>query len=274
MSPPPFQRALTGTSAGNLFPSRCPVSGPRTHPPVFAERASRAFTAKLPRHGLSSSHAIREETAGNPASQASWRCSPDSRPRGPSAASRPASWGSATTALCCGSAPAKNWPSRRIYPSPAVTSASIGTLPSPSAIARWPAGSAISLPWAPGPSPPFFRSRLPPNLVQNPKARSAREPWRSLKGRESWLDRFLDGFLALAQAHETPLAGGDLAESPLRSPTLSSPARCRAAKLCSAPAHAPETCSTSPAAWAALPLASPASPNSAPLSYARGPARG
>lgn len=31
----------------------------------------------------------------------------------------------------------------------------------------------------------------------------------------SWLDRFLDGFLALAQKHKTPLAGGDLAESPV-----------------------------------------------------------
>ena len=61
----------------------------------------------------------------------------------------------------------------------------------------------------------FLSLALPPNLVQSPKARSAREPWRSLKVRESWLDRFLDGFLALAQAHETPLAGGDLAESPL-----------------------------------------------------------
>ncbi len=31
----------------------------------------------------------------------------------------------------------------------------------------------------------------------------------------SWLDRFLDGFLSLAEKHNTPLAGGDLAESPL-----------------------------------------------------------
>jgi thiamine-monophosphate kinase len=33
--------------------------------------------------------------------------------------------------------------------------------------------------------------------------------------KKSWLDAFLDGFLALAAAHSTPLAGGDLAESPL-----------------------------------------------------------
>jgi thiamine-monophosphate kinase len=35
------------------------------------------------------------------------------------------------------------------------------------------------------------------------------------KGRELWLDRFLEGFFALAEAHQTPLAGGDLAESPM-----------------------------------------------------------
>lgn len=31
----------------------------------------------------------------------------------------------------------------------------------------------------------------------------------------SWIQRFLDGLLALAEAHSTPLAGGDLAESPV-----------------------------------------------------------
>jgi thiamine-monophosphate kinase len=31
----------------------------------------------------------------------------------------------------------------------------------------------------------------------------------------AWVDRFFDGLLALAAAHKTPLAGGDLAESPL-----------------------------------------------------------
>ena len=35
------------------------------------------------------------------------------------------------------------------------------------------------------------------------------------RGRKSWLDGFLDGFFALARAHNTPLAGGDLAESPV-----------------------------------------------------------
>ena len=33
--------------------------------------------------------------------------------------------------------------------------------------------------------------------------------------RKSWVQRFLDGLLALAEAHKTPLAGGDLAESPV-----------------------------------------------------------
>ncbi len=32
---------------------------------------------------------------------------------------------------------------------------------------------------------------------------------------ENWMDRFLNGLLALALAHRTPLAGGDLAESPV-----------------------------------------------------------
>jgi thiamine-monophosphate kinase len=34
-------------------------------------------------------------------------------------------------------------------------------------------------------------------------------------GRPAWFDRFLDGFLGLANACKTPLAGGDLAESPV-----------------------------------------------------------
>jgi thiamine-monophosphate kinase len=35
------------------------------------------------------------------------------------------------------------------------------------------------------------------------------------KNRKSWVDRFLDGFFSLAEAHKTPLAGGDLAEAPV-----------------------------------------------------------
>jgi thiamine-monophosphate kinase len=49
----------------------------------------------------------------------------------------------------------------------------------------------------------FLSLGLPRGLIQNKKARSA------------WLDRFLDGFLSLAEAYKTPLAGGDLAESPI-----------------------------------------------------------
>lgn len=40
-----------------------------------------------------------------------------------------------------------------------------------------------------------------------------RELTRATGRRTSWLDRFLDGFLSLADAHKTPLAGGDLAEA-------------------------------------------------------------
>jgi thiamine-monophosphate kinase len=36
------------------------------------------------------------------------------------------------------------------------------------------------------------------------------------RGRQrAWIDRFMDGFLSLAYRHKTPLAGGDLAESPV-----------------------------------------------------------
>jgi thiamine-monophosphate kinase len=49
----------------------------------------------------------------------------------------------------------------------------------------------------------FLSLGLPSALVQKAKER------------EPWLNRFLNGFLALAQAYQTPLAGGDLAESPV-----------------------------------------------------------
>lgn len=51
----------------------------------------------------------------------------------------------------------------------------------------------------------FLSLGLPPELVQKGKARSA----------APWVERFYDGFLALAKAHNVPLAGGDLAESPV-----------------------------------------------------------
>jgi len=49
----------------------------------------------------------------------------------------------------------------------------------------------------------FLSLGLPAELVRNGGARSA------------WVDGFLDGFLKLADAHKVPLAGGDLAESPV-----------------------------------------------------------
>jgi thiamine-monophosphate kinase len=42
-----------------------------------------------------------------------------------------------------------------------------------------------------------------------------RELTETKYSRRTWTDRFFDGFLALAKACKTPLAGGDLAESPL-----------------------------------------------------------
>jgi thiamine-monophosphate kinase len=64
----------------------------------------------------------------------------------------------------------------------------------------------------------FLSLGLPKELVQDQgetwpgnKDLPGRKPW---PGSNSWLDRFFDGFFALASAFETPLAGGDLAESP------------------------------------------------------------
>jgi len=42
-----------------------------------------------------------------------------------------------------------------------------------------------------------------------------RELTTSATRRKAWVERFLDGLLALAAAHKTPLAGGDLSESPI-----------------------------------------------------------
>lgn len=54
----------------------------------------------------------------------------------------------------------------------------------------------------------FLSLALPRQLTQASTA-SAKS------GRSSWLDGFLDGFMHLAADHKTPLAGGDLAESPV-----------------------------------------------------------
>ena len=42
-----------------------------------------------------------------------------------------------------------------------------------------------------------------------------RELTVSSKGKHAWVERFLDGLMALAAEHKVPLAGGDLAESPI-----------------------------------------------------------
>jgi thiamine-monophosphate kinase len=55
----------------------------------------------------------------------------------------------------------------------------------------------------------FLSLGLPRELAASRKS-SARTP-----SSPAWLDKFLDGFLALAAATGTPLAGGDLAESPI-----------------------------------------------------------
>ncbi|MGD0345924.1 MAG: thiamine-phosphate kinase [Terracidiphilus sp.] len=58
----------------------------------------------------------------------------------------------------------------------------------------------------------FLSLGLPKQLVQNQKKWPGKKPWPAEK---TWFDRFLDGFFAVARAHQTPLAGGDLAESPI-----------------------------------------------------------
>jgi len=57
----------------------------------------------------------------------------------------------------------------------------------------------------------FLSLGLPRELTTAAKGR--RESRAS--GSRAWVDRFFDGFMALAEAHKTPLAGGDLAESPI-----------------------------------------------------------
>jgi thiamine-monophosphate kinase len=46
-----------------------------------------------------------------------------------------------------------------------------------------------------------------------PRSLTTAAAGRRRAGSRSWVERFLDGFLALAEAYSTPLAGGDLAES-------------------------------------------------------------
>jgi thiamine-monophosphate kinase len=53
----------------------------------------------------------------------------------------------------------------------------------------------------------FLSLGLPAKLTRQSSIRN--------HAKRSWFDRFLDGLLALAAQHDIPLAGGDLAESPL-----------------------------------------------------------
>jgi len=50
----------------------------------------------------------------------------------------------------------------------------------------------------------FLSLGLPPELTHTPGRRN-----------RAWIDRFLDGFLPLADQHKIPLAGGDLAQAPI-----------------------------------------------------------
>ncbi len=65
----------------------------------------------------------------------------------------------------------------------------------------------------------FLSIALPRDLVGNGQARKSTRESRQKTWPEAWqktwIDRFLDGFLALADATATPLAGGDLAQSPI-----------------------------------------------------------
>jgi thiamine-monophosphate kinase len=56
----------------------------------------------------------------------------------------------------------------------------------------------------------FLSLAVPPGLTPAARKRSGTAPYWP-----DWTSRFLDGLLALAAAHHTPLAGGDLSESPL-----------------------------------------------------------
>ena len=61
----------------------------------------------------------------------------------------------------------------------------------------------------------FLSLGVPKELVQNAKGRGPGNGKKNWPGARLWLDRFFDGFFALASHFQTPLAGGDLAESPL-----------------------------------------------------------
>ena len=98
---------------------------------------------------------------------------------------------------------AKNSPLQRISPSPAAISASTGTLPQ--AIGHRALARGLSDLAAMGARPiaAFLSLGLP------------RELTTSTGRRPAWVDSFLEGLMQLAAVHKTPLAGGDLSESPI-----------------------------------------------------------
>jgi len=69
------------------------------------------------------------------------------------------------------------------------------------------------------PGAAFLSLGVPKELIQNAKGREPRPSEKTWAEKtwpaKSWLDRFFDGFFSLAGVFQTPLAGGDLAESPL-----------------------------------------------------------
>ena len=61
----------------------------------------------------------------------------------------------------------------------------------------------------------FLSLGLPSELTRSTRGRKSKSKSWPNSWPNSWIARFLDGLLSLAEAHATPLAGGDLSESPL-----------------------------------------------------------
>ncbi len=61
----------------------------------------------------------------------------------------------------------------------------------------------------------FLSLGLPREFAAQPARRHTRPASSAQPAQSMWLTRFLDGLLALAEAHKTPLAGGDLSEAPI-----------------------------------------------------------
>ena len=115
---------------------------------------------------------------------------------------------SATTALCFDCNLEKNSPSPQIYPSRAATFTWIGTPPESVGHRTLARGLSDLAAMGAKPVAAFLSLGVPANLTRPGSASIGKES-------KSWVERFYDGFLALAKLHNVPLAGGDLAESPL-----------------------------------------------------------